>query len=168
MFGLLAGRGKPGLPTACLLAVPERGAHRCLLAVLPQLVAPYHHTMNGIWPVCETQGGSGLPATGQTKCYAINGNEIPCASDTCAGQNGLYATGCASEGRFVNNGNGTVTDNCTGLIWQKDSGNDGNPLRWCSALAYCENLDFGGHDDWRLPNVRELQSASHWVNNAKL
>jgi len=29
---------------------------------------------------------------------------------------------------------------------------------WCDALAYCENLDFAGHDDWRLPNVRELQS----------
>jgi len=61
----------------------------------------------------------------------------------------------------------SVTDNCTGLMWQKETsdtnGNgqlhDGNDaLRWCDALAYSENLTFAGHEDWRLPNVRELQS----------
>jgi hypothetical protein len=34
---------------------------------------------------------------------------------------------------------------------------------WCDALAYCENLSFAGHNDWRLPNVRELQSiVDYW------
>jgi hypothetical protein len=37
-------------------------------------------------------------------------------------------------------------------------GNDAKRLVWCNALAYCEDLELGGHDDWRLPNVRELQS----------
>ena len=31
-------------------------------------------------------------------------------------------------------------------------------LLWHEALTYCENLEFAGHTDWRLPNVRELQS----------
>lgn len=35
---------------------------------------------------------------------------------------------------------------------------DGDRQNWCEALAYCENLTFAGHDDWRLPNIRELQS----------
>jgi hypothetical protein len=58
-----------------------------------------------------------------------------------------------------------VTDTCTGLVWQKDSADtngDGQStvedlLDWCGALAYCENLSFAGHEDWRLPNVRELE-----------
>ena len=33
---------------------------------------------------------------------------------------------------------------------------------WHDALAYCENLDLGGHDDWRLPNVKELQSIVNY------
>ena len=118
-------------------------------------------------PVCETQGPSGLPDTGQTKCYGAEGNEIPCDSATCAGQDGFYATGCAREGRFVaiDNFDDTVTDTCTGLMWQKDTGNDRNTLNWCAALEYCENLTFAGHEDWRLPNVRELQSIVDYGRN---
>jgi hypothetical protein len=111
-----------------------------------------------------------LPDTGQTKCYALAGREIPCDSETCPGQDGSYSKGCPSEGRFVDNLDGTVTDHCTGLMWQKDTADvngdgqigDSDQIQWCSALAYCENLRFGGGvrawDDWRLPNVRELQS----------
>ena len=109
-------------------------------------------------PACPAGNGLvGLPDTGQTKCYAA-GAEIPCDRATCRGQDGSYATGCPSEGRFTDNGDGTVTDQCTGLMWQKFNGNDGIGLNWCSALDYCENLELAGHDDWRLPNMRELES----------
>jgi len=37
---------------------------------------------------------------------------------------------------------------------------------WCSALAYCENLDFAGHNDWRLPDLRELQSLVDYGRTA--
>ncbi|MBI4583857.1 MAG: DUF1566 domain-containing protein [Planctomycetes bacterium] len=51
-------------------------------------------------------------------------------------------------------------------MWQKelaDVNGDGqhevkDSTNWCNALAYCENLNFARHEDWRLPNVRELQS----------
>ncbi len=60
----------------------------------------------------------------------------------------------ASE-EFVDNGNGTVTDLSTELTWQKDKGSQ---MRWGDALEYCEDLSLGGHSDWRLPNVKELES----------
>lgn len=63
---------------------------------------------------------------------------------------------------FVDNGNGTVTDTATGLMWRQASAdtNGGGPdyMNWQSALAYCENLTFAGHSDWRLPNIQELRS----------
>jgi len=110
-------------------------------------------------PLCATPPGpTGLPDTGQTACYNDTGDVVDCATSICAGQDGFYSTGCSKEGRFSDNGDGTVTDHCTGLMWQKDTGNEGTALGWCSALDYCENLNLAGHTDWRLPNVRELQS----------
>ncbi len=54
------------------------------------------------------------------------------------------------------NGDGTVSDAATGLMWQESDDNEGRD--WPDALAYCEGLELAGHDDWRLPNVKELQS----------
>lgn len=57
---------------------------------------------------------------------------------------------------FVDNGDGTITDAATGLMWTKsDSAVTGN---WEQALNYAEKLEHAGHDDWRLPNAKELQS----------
>lgn len=57
---------------------------------------------------------------------------------------------------FVDNGNGTVTDVSTGLTWHQEL--NVNKITWKEALHYCENLTVGGYDDWRLPNLNELQS----------
>jgi len=63
---------------------------------------------------------------------------------------------------YVNNGNGTVTDTSTGLMWQQDTARDdqGNydTMTWEEALAYCESRTLGGHTDWRLPTIKELRS----------
>lgn len=123
-------------------------------------------------PVCEAVPGGRLLATGQTLCYDDRRNEVPCDSAAFPGQDGFYQVGCPMEARFVDNGDGTVTDNCTGLMWQKDTADvngDGmtagtfDDVTWQEALKYCENLEFAGHTDWRLPNVRELQSiVAYW------
>jgi hypothetical protein len=56
---------------------------------------------------------------------------------------------------FTDNGDGTVTDRNTGLMWQKiDSGRG---MRWEKALAYAENIRYAEYTDWRLPNAKELQ-----------
>ena len=124
--------------------------------------------LGGPAPACQAAGveGKGLPDTGLARCYDASGAEVPCESAACPGQDGVYATGCPSAGRFIDNGDGTVTDRCTSLMWQKDTtdlNGDGrstveDDVDWCAALAYCEGLSFAGHDDWRLPSVRELLS----------
>ncbi|MFZ5819936.1 MAG: DUF1566 domain-containing protein [Chloroflexota bacterium] len=70
----------------------------------------------------------------------------------------LYVRGNPNYGQnsFVDNGNGAVTDNATGLTWMQDD--SGMGMDWESALNYCESLDHAGAADWRLPNVKELQS----------
>ena len=57
---------------------------------------------------------------------------------------------------FVDNGDGTISDHSTGLMWTK--ADSGRTMNWEQALAYAESLRLAGHDDWRLPNVKELQS----------
>jgi hypothetical protein len=56
---------------------------------------------------------------------------------------------------FVDNGDGTVTDNAHDLMWQQ--ADSGSGMNWAEALAYCEDLTLAEHDDWRLPNAKELQ-----------
>ena len=57
---------------------------------------------------------------------------------------------------FIDNGDGTVTDTDTGLMWQQATAP--GIYNWQQALSYCENLPLAGHSDWRLPNRNELQS----------
>lgn len=60
-----------------------------------------------------------------------------------------------SSGLFKDNRDQTVTDQKTGLMWQ---GTEILPRKWEHALAYCEELELGGFDDWRLPTLKELMS----------
>ncbi|MEW6355416.1 MAG: DUF1566 domain-containing protein [Planctomycetota bacterium] len=60
------------------------------------------------------------------------------------------------ENDFADNGDGSITDRATGLMWTK--ADSGKAMNWEQALRYAEDLSLAGHDDWRLPNVKELQS----------
>ena len=118
-----------------------------------------------------------LGKTGQTLCYDPACTVAPCNPVACAGtgEDGESQTGEAVSPRFVNNGNGTVTDNLTGLIWLREGNctiffagdvTGVNPRPWEKALAaaqqlaagYCDLSDGSVAGDWRLPNLRELQS----------
>lgn len=59
---------------------------------------------------------------------------------------------------FTDNGDGSISDNITGLIWQKIT--SGSPITWEQALSDAENLSLAGVSDWRLPNIKELQSLN--------
>jgi hypothetical protein len=100
----------------------------------------------------ETMFGVNL-ADGRIKGYPI--------SDPQGGEKTffvIYARGNPDYGlnNFVDNGDGTVSDLAAGLMWQQDDSINGKD--WSEALDYCEALDAGGYDDWRLPNAKELQS----------
>ncbi|MGQ9592618.1 MAG: Lcl C-terminal domain-containing protein [Planctomycetota bacterium] len=105
---------------------------------------------------CHGGGGGTLPATGQKTCYDGQGWGTECSSADWPGQDGYYQAGCPMEGRFVDNGDGTVSDLCTGLMWEKNTAP--GSYTWQQALSYCEGLTLAGYTDWRLPNIRELQS----------
>ena len=56
---------------------------------------------------------------------------------------------------YYNNLNGTITDLDTGLMWTQVPS---SAMTWANALSYAEGLSLAGYSDWRLPNVKELQS----------
>ena len=66
---------------------------------------------------------------------------------------------------FTNNGDGTITDLSTGLMWSQ--ADNGTRLMWSNALAWVQAknaANYLGHDDWRMPNVKELQSIVNYSN----
>ncbi len=63
---------------------------------------------------------------------------------------------------FVDNGDGTISDRATGLMWMK--ADSGTTADWEGALDYAEDLQAAGHDDWRLPNAKELQSIVDYTH----
>ncbi|MHB8092903.1 MAG: Lcl domain-containing protein [Syntrophales bacterium] len=68
------------------------------------------------------------------------------------GQSGLL-------GHLVDNGDGTVTDTDTGLMWQKEMVTG---KTWDEALKYAEGLSLARYNDWRLPTLKELQSIVNY------
>jgi hypothetical protein len=111
---------------------------------------------------CPSAFALTLPDTGQTSCYDSAGNVLPSCVGT--GQDGAYSNNPRS---YKDNSDGTVTDNVTGLIWQKCSaGQDeltcsGSAVSytWYEAVDVCgelNNQNFGGYTGWRLPAKKEL------------
>jgi hypothetical protein len=89
-------------------------------------------------------------ADGRIKCYPTGGPNLK-------GYFLRLVRGEAyGENVFADNGNGTISDVATSLMWQQGDSETG--MDWPSALGYCEALELGGYDDWRLPNAKELQS----------
>jgi hypothetical protein len=57
------------------------------------------------------------------------------------------------EQTLVDNGDGTITDTKTGLMWQKG---DAGPMRWEKAVETCQALSLASKTDWRPPTLKEL------------
>ncbi len=91
--------------------------------------------------------------TGQTSCYDNSGKiTSPQSGEAFHGQDAQY-TGNASS--YTNNGDGTVTDNNTGLMWQQDPG---DKMTYDEAVSSAASFDLADYEDWRLPTVKELYS----------
>src|SRR5439155_13558836 len=107
------------------------------------------------------------PSTGQTTCWNNSGTPISC---TGTGNDGEIQAGAALA--YTDNGDGTITDEVTSLMWEKKS-DDGSvhdkDTQYNCANAFAVHLaalnsggGFGGHTDWRLPNAKELQTIVHY------
>lgn len=76
----------------------------------------------------------------------------------------VMLTGPALAEFKVDEKKGVVVDTATGLMWQRQTGNDNEALTWAQAVAYCKKLDLAGYDDWRLPSSDELQSIINYLS----
>ena len=117
-------------------------------------------SINAVWAVKGAGGGAvKLQSTGQYVTYA-------------AGDDGSLQMGVAPTWmRWIDNGNGTITDTVTGLIWMKKA--DCINQTWPAAVAAVNSLASGqcGLTDgstagsWRMPNRNEMQSLSDRMEN---
>ncbi|MEI7884624.1 MAG: DUF1566 domain-containing protein [Clostridia bacterium] len=67
---------------------------------------------------------------------------------------------------FQNNSDGTVSDLATGLMWQQTD--NGSGMNWEQALKWVQQKNsenYLGHNDWRLPNTKELQSLVDYTRS---
>ncbi len=101
--------------------------------------------------------------TGQTICYDDSGAiDCPNTGDAFDGQDAQIS---GNTPDFTDNGDGTVTDHVTGLMWQQSPDTDGDgdidaadKLTYDQAVAGAGALDLAGYSDWRLPTIKELYS----------
>ena len=126
------------------------------------------------WPVFALAATVSLPQTGQAICYDSDGVVVTCSG---TGQDGDTRAGLPLPNpRYTNNGNGTITDNLTGLIWDQEAG---ITAHWQEALDLVKSRNqalYKGAGDWRLPNVNELESiylaagvgVSYWTSTKSL
>ena len=97
-------------------------------------------------------------ASGQTNLYNADGDQVASLSegDAFYGQDANYLKGEAMS--FTDNGDGTIIDDNTGLMWQQIPTSE--DFSWQDAVDYCESLELAGYDDWRIPSCKELYSIS--------
>lgn len=70
------------------------------------------------------------------------------------------------RGDYIDNQNGTITDNCSSLQWQKTS--TPSLHTWEDATQYCTNSSLGGYNDWRLPTEEELVTLMKFTSDPKI
>jgi hypothetical protein len=120
---------------------------------------------------------SSIICTGQTKCYDDEKNiDCPDKGSEYFGQDSYYAgKGYCIPGGYDTDAL-TVVDKNTGLMWQRvlpeiyDGCEGGNPegslCIWENAVDYCENLEYDGYSDWRLPEIEEFETILHFGKDA--
>ena len=68
----------------------------------------------------------------------------------------VFSAAAVAQGRFVDNGDGTITDTRTGLMWAQID-NMGH-INWHDAKLYSDNIILSKHNNWRLPTIEELET----------
>ena len=154
----LSGHHDWRLPTAReLFSIFDHGRNPALdPAVFPRTTAEYWWSSetlasdpNRVW---VTNSGGGIGPHPRSETLSAGGEKrfhVRCVRD-------LTTHAAAPPRPFAPNGDRTVTDLVTGLIWQQDEAPA--DMTWDDAQAYARSLDLGSHRDWRMPTIKELQS----------
>jgi hypothetical protein len=125
---------------------------------------------------------AGFPASGQTTAYTADKNDRITGAVAVADDGSVQAGATLS---YTDNGDGTVTDNDTGLMWEKKSDDgglhdkdNGYPWSgsgsqqtiwdWLDAVNAEGGTGFAGHRDWRIPNIKEMQSLANYQSAAPM
>ncbi len=95
-----------------------------------------------------------LVGTGQDECYSERGDAIGCPAPG-ASLSGQDAQHPGSRPNYFDNGDGTITDRITGLVWAKTLS---PPMPLADLDGFARTSRLGGHADWRVPSIRELYS----------
>jgi PKD repeat protein len=99
--------------------------------------------------------------TGQTNCYNDNGAVISPAPATNNVYYGQDAQFYGNQPGYTNNGDGTITDLNTGLMWVQARGS--NQVTWAAAVSNAATCTVGGYSDWRMPTIKELYSLIEYT-----
>ncbi|MDV6235758.1 DUF1566 domain-containing protein [Leptospira ellisii] len=115
-----------------------------------------YHSSTPVWNIPGSRWYADMDVGFYDEINSINGNySVRCVSGTPL-----------SPPSFRDNGDTTVTDNRTGLIWVGGAGSGIDD--WQNALVTCDNLALSGRS-WRLPNANELLSiVDYTVGNPSI
>jgi hypothetical protein len=144
----------------------ENGTAACSSAVCVMECALGFADCSGRNDGCETDLTStatcGESCTDRIECDLLSGGI--CVNGGCSNSWAAWPMpnspvgdpGTPNPASYTDEGNGTVTDNVTSLVWQKTTTADA--YNWSVAAAYCASLSLAGETDWRVPSLIELVS----------
>ncbi|MCX6327488.1 MAG: DUF1566 domain-containing protein [Bacteroidia bacterium] len=113
--------------------------------------------------------GYPIAGTNQIKFYnSLIEISAPTSGTAFYGQNANYPGNSPDyvnncDGTITDNGYGTISDNATGLMWKQNDYGEG--MNWQDALKYADTAQFAGYSDWHLPDAKELQSIVDYTRS---